>query len=66
MSQKEIHKHWKNCQRHWDTTWLPSKEIIKNKKCLDVGIWKGILNAKAMKEFNCNTTHGVEPDKNID
>jgi len=63
MSQKEIHKHWKNCQRHWDTTWLPSKEIIKNKKCLDVGIWKGILNAKAMKEFNCNTTHGVEPDQ---
>ena len=63
MNLGKIRKHYKSCQRHWNTTWLPSKEILQNKKCLDVGIWKGILNAKARKEFKCITTHGVEPDQ---
>jgi hypothetical protein len=47
---------------HWESTWVPSKDILQNTTCADFGIWKGILNAKARKEFNCNTTIGIESD----
>tara|TARA_B100001175_G_C19474978_1_gene623814 strand:- start:955 stop:1473 length:519 start_codon:yes stop_codon:yes gene_type:complete len=41
---------------------MPYRDFFENKSCVDVGMWKGILNAKAKKDFNCNTTIGVEPN----
>ena len=51
------------CDHHWESTWIPYKDFFENKSCVDIGIWKGILNAKAKKDFNCKTTIGVEPNE---
>lgn len=48
-------------KNHWHDTWVPTKNLLQNKKCLDVGIWKGILNYSAHKIYNCETIIGVEP-----
>ena len=50
------------CDHHWESTWIPYRDFFENKTCVDIGMWKGILNARAKKDFNCNTTIGVEPN----
>lgn len=52
-----------SCDSHWESTWMPYRDFFENKTCVDIGIWKGILNAKANKDFNCKTTIGVEPNE---
>lgn len=52
-----------SCDSHWESTWIPYRDFFENKTCVDIGIWKGILNAKANKYFNCKTTIGVEPNE---
>jgi hypothetical protein len=47
-------------EHHWQNTWMPNKKILQNTKCLDYGMWKGILNARAKVEFNCDTIIGIE------
>ena len=59
----EIISNWRNiCQEKWESTWVPSKQLLQNTICADFGMWKGILNAKAKKEFNCKTIIGIESD----
>ena len=57
----ELRTAWNECKHHWQKSWLENKHLLKNKTCLDVGIWKGVLNAKARKYLNCNTIIGIEP-----
>ena len=40
-----------SCDSHWESTWIPYRDFFENKTCVDIGIWKGILNAKANKYF---------------
>jgi hypothetical protein len=60
--QDEIYQWWHSVKRHWESTWIASKHLLQNTTCADFGIWKGILNSKARKEFNCDTVIGIEPD----
>jgi len=57
----ELRTAWNACKHHWQKSWLENKHLLQNKTCLDVGIWKGVLNAKARKYLNCNTIIGIEP-----
>ena len=50
---------------HWQNTYLFNKDILENKKCVDVGIWYGVSNAYAAESFNLKTTHGIDPNKNF-
>ena len=54
---------WLDCKKHWENTWLPDREFFQDKTCVDIGMWKGLLNARAKKEFNLATNIGVEPDE---
>jgi hypothetical protein len=53
---------WESCKHHWQETWVDYKNLFEGKTCVDIGIWKGLLNAKAEKQLNCKTKIGVEPD----
>lgn len=53
---------WESCKHHWQETWADHKNLFEGKTCVDIGIWKGLLNAKAEKQLNCKTMIGVEPD----
>ena len=59
---KESGSKKRGVEHNWYDTWLPTKKFIENKKCLDFGIWKGLLNARARKELNCDTIIGIEWD----
>ena len=61
-SLKSFSQYLQICEFHWQETWLPSTAFLQNKNCVDIGIWKGILNAKAKKYMNCVTNIGIEPD----
>ena len=50
------------CEHHWQETWIIDKNLFEGKTCIDIGIWKGLLNAKAESQLNCKTKIGVEPD----
>jgi hypothetical protein len=60
---KNIDDTLRRCISHWEPTWKKYQYVLENKNCIDIGIWKGVLNAMAKKEFNCNTIIGVEPNK---
>jgi len=51
--------------RHWETTYMFNKDILENKKCVDVGIWYGLCNAYALEKLNLQTTHGIDPNKDF-
>ena len=53
--------YWPQAGKRWNKTWKPNPEFWRNKTCIDIGIWKGHLNARALKEYNCKTIIGVEP-----
>ena len=53
---------WESCKHHWQETWADHKNLFEGKTCVDIGIWKGLLNAKAEQQLNCKTKIGVEPD----
>ena len=57
----DYQKHWGQVKEKWIDAWLPTKKYLENKTCVDIGIWKGVLNAKAKIEFNTDTVIGVEP-----
>ena len=42
-----------------------NKLNLQDKKCVDVGIWLGISNAYALEKFNLQTTHGIDPNKDV-
>lgn len=50
------------CEHHWQETWVINKNLFEGKTCVDIGIWKGLLNAKAESQLNCKTKIGVEPN----
>ena len=52
---------WEVCSHHWQSTWADYQNLFEGKTCVDIGIWKGLLNAKAEKQLNCKTKIGVEP-----
>lgn len=52
---------WKSCKHHWEGTWADYQNLFEGRTCLDIGIWKGLLNAMAKKHINCETKIGVEP-----
>jgi len=54
---------WSDCERHWETTWVHDRDFFQDKTCIDIGMWKGILTARAKKEFNLTTDIGVEPNQ---
>jgi hypothetical protein len=53
---------WQSCRHHWKDTWMDYQNLFEGKTCVDIGIWKGLLNARAEKQFNCKTKIGVEPN----
>ena len=54
---------WSSCKKWWQTAWIPYSNFFTDKTCIDIGIWKGILPARAKKEFNLTTEIGVEPNE---
>jgi len=57
-----LNKFWESCRHHWQETWIDYQNLFEDKTCVDIGIWKGLLNARAKKQFNCQTKIGVEPN----
>lgn len=57
----ELKHMWEVCSHHWKDTWMDYQNLFEGRTCVDIGIWKGLLNAKAEKQLNFKTEIGVEP-----